>query len=241
MNSSRKAPAPPHEAREVRIEELLGRLNEVEEKNKPDALFTIGDTSLLQGTPRAAIVGARNASELGLARARKLARLLAGRDVVVVSGLAEGVDTAAHWAAIRAGGRTIGVLGSPLDVLFRQADADLRERMEKEHLVVSQFPSGHPVLRSNFPRRNRTMALLTHATVIIEASDTSGSLSQGWEALRLGRQLFILKSVADDPRLTWPAEMVKYGAAVLSESGVETLFDALPPPEEPGWLDRLAF
>ena len=241
MSSIRNALEPAREAREFRIEELLGRLNEVEEKNKPETLITIGDTGLLQGHPRAAIVGARNASELGLARARKVARLLAGRGVVVVSGLAEGIDTAAHWAAIRAGGRTIGVLGSPLDVVFRQADAALRALMEKEHLVVSQFPAGHTVLRSNFPRRNRTMALLTHATVIIEASDSSGSLSQGWEALRLGRQLFILKSLADDPRLEWPAEMIKYGATVLSESGVEALFDALPPPEEPGWLERLAF
>lgn len=241
MSSNQRALEPAREAREFRIEELLGRLNEVEERNKPETLFTIGDTGLLQGHPRTAIVGARNASELGLARARKLARLLAGRGVVVVSGLAEGIDTAAHWAAIRAGGRTIGVLGSPLDVVFRQADGSLRAIMEKEHLVVSQFPTGHPVLRSNFPRRNRTMALLTHATVIIEASDSSGSLSQGWEALRLGRQLFILKSLADDPRLEWPAEMVKYGASVLSESGVEALFDALPPTEEPGWLERLAF
>ncbi len=227
--------------REVRVEDLLGRLNEVEERNSPGTLFAIGETSLLHGTPRAAIVGARDASELGLARARKLARLLARRGVVVVSGLAEGIDTAAHWAAIRAAGRTVGVLGAPLDVVFRQADVALRTLMEREHLVVSQFPAGHPVLRSNFPRRNRTMALLSHATVIIEASDSSGSLSQGWEALRLGRPLFILKSVADDPRLTWPAEMTRYGATVLSESGVEALFDALPPPEEPGWLDRLAF
>lgn len=241
MSTGRKAVDPPREARELRTEELLGRLNDVEERNKPERLFAIGDTTLLGGRPRAAIVGARKATELGLARARKLARLLATRGVVVVSGLAEGIDTAAHWGAIRARGRTIGVLGCPLDVRFRQADADLRDVMEAEHLVVSQFPSGHPVLRSNFPRRNRTMALLTHATVIVEASDSSGSLSQGWEALRLGRRLLILKSVADDPRLTWPAEMLRYGATVLSESDLDELFDALPPPEEPGWLETLAF
>jgi DNA processing protein len=80
---------------------------------------------------------------------------------------------------------------------------------------VSQFALGHPTLRSNFPRRNRTMALLCHASVIVEAGESSGTLSQGWEALRLNWPLFILKSVFDNPELTWPEEMRKYGARVL--------------------------
>ena len=96
----------------------------------------------------------------------------------------------------------------------------------QEHLVVSQFASGHPVRRTNFPRRNRTMALVSNATVIIEAGETSGTLHQGWEALRLNRPLFILRSVAEDPGLKWPGEMLDYGALVLSEP--DEIFEHLP-------------
>lgn len=241
QRASQEATLPMPRTRELNPVELLGPLNEVETRNVPEVLFALGDLGLLGAAQRVSVVGARKATELGLQRARKVARLLASHGVVVVSGLAEGIDTAAHWAAIRGGGRTIGVLGCPLDVTFRQADAALRNLMDREHLVLSQFPSGHPVLRSNFPRRNRTMALLSHSTVIVEASDGSGSLSQGWEALRLGRPLFIMKSVVEDERLTWPKEMLGYGAQELSSSAVDLLFAQLPPPESAGSLDELAF
>jgi len=112
--------------------------------------------------------------------------------------------------------------------------------MEESHLVVSQFPSGHAVLRSNFPRRNRTMALLSHATVIVEAADSSGSLSQGWEALRLGRPLFLMKSIVDDDRLKWPKEMLHYGARTLASGLEDELFELLPPTGELV-RERLAF
>ncbi len=103
----------------------------------------------------------------------------------------------------------------------------------KSHLVVTQFPLGHPTLRSNFPRRNLTMALLCHASVIVEAGETSGTLSHGWEALRLNRPLFILKSVFENEELTWPEEMRQYGAQVLED--VEQILHVLPiglPPRE---------
>jgi DNA processing protein len=218
------------------VPELLGPLNEFEAKNAPSALFAAGDVRLFELGPRVSIVGARKATALGLQRARKLAKLLAERGVIVVSGMAEGIDTAAQNAALSAGGRSIGVLGCPLDVLFGQADRSLRQTMMRDHLVLSQFPSGHPVLRSNFPRRNRTMAILTHATVIVEASETSGSLSQGWEALRIGRPLFLMQSIVDNPDLKWPAEMREYGAEVLRSEDLDHLFEALPQHVEPQLL-----
>ena len=221
-------------------EDLLGALNDVERKNAPAYLSARGEVRLLSTGPRVSIVGARQASHLGIKRAEKLARLLVGRGAIVVSGLAAGIDTAALWGAIRAGGRAIGVLGNPLDVVLPGADLELRRTMEKSHLVVSQFPSGHPVLRSNFPRRNRTMALVSHATVIVEAADSSGSLSQGWEALRLGRPLFLMRSVVDDERTSWPQEMLHYGAQVLSSGSEDELFDLLPPAGEL-LPERLAF
>ena len=209
-------------------QELLGPLNEVEQKNAPKTLYVAGDTGMLGEGARVAIVGSRKASPEGLRRASKITGLVAGRGIVIVSGLAEGIDTAAHTAAINRGGRTIVVLGTPLDQVFPRQNAALQDQIMREHLAVSQFPAGHPVQRKNFPLRNRTMALIPDATVIIEAGNTSGSLSQGWEALRLGRPLFLAKSVTEDPSLTWPAEMLHYGAVILSDQTIEEFFDSLP-------------
>jgi DNA processing protein len=209
-------------------QDLLGPLNEVEQKNAPKVLYVAGDTSILEEGARVSIVGSRKASPEGLRRASKLATLLADRGIVVVSGLAEGIDTAAHTAAIKHGGRTIAVLGTPLDQVFPRQNAALQDQIMREHLAISQYPVGRPVQRKNFPLRNRTMALISDATVIIEAANTSGSLSQGWEALRLGRPLFLAKSVTEDPSLTWPAEMVHYGAVILSDQTIEEFFDSLP-------------
>ena len=218
------------------VPDLLGPLNEFEAKNAPEHIFAAGDVQLFHAGPRVSIVGARKATEIGLQRARKLAKILAEKGVVVVSGMAEGIDTAAHKAALVAGGKSIGILGCPLDVLFGQADRELRIAMMRDHLVLSQFPPGHPVLRSNFPRRNRTMAILSNVTVIVEASDTSGSLSQGWEALRIGRPLFLMQSIVDKPDLKWPAEMRDYGAEVLGSEDLDLLFEVLPPSIEPQLL-----
>ena len=221
-------------------DDLLGPLNDVERKNAPTTLWSRGHFGLLSTGRRVSVIGARAATHFVLKRAEKLGRLLAGRNAVVISGLAAGIDTAALWGAIRAGGRTIGVIGNPADVVLPGADTELRRTMEESHLVVSQFPSGHPVLRSNFPRRNRTMALLSHATVIVEAADSSGSLSQGWEALRLDRPLFLVKSIVDDERLKWPKEMLHYGARTLASGLEDEPFELLPPAGELV-RDRLAF
>lgn len=142
-----------------------------------------------------------------------------------MSGLAEGIDTAAHAAAMEAGGDTVAVLGTPLDRCYPTSNTELQQRIIHEQLAVSQFPVGHPVERKNFPLRNRTMALVSEATVIVEAGEGSGSLSQGWEALRLGRALLLMRAVTTDPGLTWPAKMLHHGAMVLSEP--EQVLEAL--------------
>lgn len=208
--------------------EILGPLNEVERKNAPRRLFLAGDRTLLTWGRRVSIVGSRNASVRGLADARRLAEDLVRRHAVIVSGLAEGIDTAAHEAAIAAGGRTLAVLGTPLDEFFPAKNRALQERIMREHLAVSQFAPGVPSQRGNFPMRNRTMALLSDATVIIEAGEKSGSLHQGWEALRLGRQLFLAESLLRDASLTWPAEMERYGAQAYVSGDADSLFDLLP-------------
>ncbi|HEX5051774.1 MAG TPA: DNA-processing protein DprA [Planctomycetota bacterium] len=216
------------EARRYSFEELLGPLNDVEKKNAPRELFVAGDVDLIRHGRRVSVVGSRAATKEGLARATKLSRLLVERGVVVVSGLAEGIDTAAHLAAIDAGGRTIAVLGTPLDQVFPAENRALQARIMREHLAVSQFEPGSAGGKKCFPMRNRTMALLSDATVVVEAGDGSGTLYQGWEALRLGRALFLLESVVKNSDLTWPAEMLAYGAEVLSEETVEFFFESLP-------------
>jgi DNA processing protein len=213
---------------ESTVEALVGDLNDIEQKNAPKCLYYRGDQALLRGGPRVSIVGSRSASQDGLKRAAKLARALVSHGVVVVSGLAEGIDTAAHDAAIKADGHTIAVLGSPLDTAYPASNKALLEFISTHHLSVSQFAVGSPIQPKNFPMRNRTMALLSHATVIVEALEKSGTLHQAWEALRLGRPLFLLESVAKNSELTWPKELQGYGAQVLSDATLDDMVEQLP-------------
>lgn len=208
--------------------QVLGALNDVESKYAPPEFYFAGDPTLLRRGPRVSVVGSRKASPEGLRRARALAHSLVEHDIIVVSGLAAGIDRAAHEAAIEAGGRTIAVIGTPLEQCYPRENQELQARIARDHLVVSQFPAGSPVTRSNFPIRNRTMALLTDATVIVEAGEKSGTLHQGWEALRLGRLLFLLESVARNATLTWPQEMIRHGAQILSRGNLEIALEHLP-------------
>jgi DNA processing protein len=208
--------------------ELVGVLNDVERKHAPEMLYYRGDSTLLQKSPRVAIVGSRQPTSDGLRRAAKLGRALVSQGAVIVSGLAEGIDTAAHLAAIESGGRTIAVLGTPLDKPYPASNRDLFERIAADNLVVSQFAPGATVQPKNFPIRNRTMALIAHATIIVEAGEKSGTLHQAWEALRLGRPLFLLESITKRSDLQWPSEVSKYGAQVLSDATFEDLVEQLP-------------
>lgn len=208
--------------------EILGTLNDVEQKHAPAKLFATGDLSLLKRGPRISIVGSREASPDGLGRARSLARALVRHDMIVVSGLALGIDAAAHTAAIEAGGKTIAVLGTPLDVFYPRDNEELQTLIMKSHLAVSQFGIGAKTHPSSFPQRNRTMALLTDATVIVEAGEKSGTLHQGWEALRLGRLLFLMESVATNSLLSWPKEMIAYGAQVLTRDNLDDALTEIP-------------
>jgi len=210
------------------LNELIGPLNDIEKKSAPPYVYIEGNRNLMFDGPRVSIVGSRKASLVGIDNSILLAKALVKKGVIVVSGLAEGIDTAAHKTAIKEGGKTIAVLGTPLDTCYPAENSKLQEELTKKHLVISQFPLKLPTQRGNFPMRNRTMALISHTTIIVEASDTSGSLHQGWEALRLGRPLFILESVVNNKKLTWPKEMIKYGAIVLSTKNLKPLFDVLP-------------
>lgn len=216
----RRAPyRPPADGavREVRFETLLRRGRSIPSTQQKRLGFSsleggppmwcAGNIGLLD-RPCIAIVGTRKISAAGAARARRLAKELSEFGVVVVSGLAMGVDAEAMASAIRSGGNVVGVIGTPLDKASPAQNARLQEEVYREHLLISQFPAESRVYRGNFPARNRTMAAISDATVIIEASDTSGTLHQAAECHRLGRWLFIAKSVVEDASLSWPSKFL---------------------------------
>lgn len=196
-------------------------------KSAVESLFVAGDASLLQ-RKCIAVIGSREVSEDGRKRATRIARELAEQDIVVVSGLAAGVDALAMMSAIASGGRTVGVIGTPLDKAYPAANSSLQEEVYRDHLLVSQFESGERTYRSSFPERNKTMALLSDASVVIEASDTSGTLHQAAECVRQNRWLGILKSVVDDHRLTWPKNFLTYERCVVIDT-TETLLTRVYP------------
>lgn len=173
-------------------------------------IFFAGDLDLVR-RKCVAVVGARKVSSAGAALAREIAGGLARQGVVVVSGLAQGVDAAAHRGAIDASGRTVAVIGTPLDRAYPAANAQLQETIYREHLLVSPFAPGSQVSKLNFPMRNKFMAAISDATVIIEASDTSGTLHQASECSpgKLDRWLFISERVVNNPALTWPSRFLQ--------------------------------
>ena len=137
-----------------------------------------------------AIVGARRASDYGLVVAERLAFDLAARGVTVVSGLARGIDTAAHRGALAAGGRTVAVLGSGIDVIYPPENRALAEQIADQGALVTQFAPGTPPLAAHFPARNRILAALALGVVVVEASERSGALITAGHAADLGREVF---------------------------------------------------
>jgi DNA processing protein len=188
-------------------------------------IYLSGDKTLL-GRKCVSVVGTREVTEKGWVRASRLARELAQLGVAVVSGLAKGVDTAALQSAIEAGGKAIAVIGTPLSKAYPAENYELQETIWQRYLLMSPFAEGERVFKANFPKRNRVMAAISDATVIIEASDTSGTLHQAAECRRLGRWLFIVKSVAEDPSLTWPASFLRNPKTAILER-TEDILQAL--------------
>jgi DNA processing protein len=165
-----------------------------------------------------AVVGTREPSRDGKLRAAKVVKSLVEDGFTIVSGLARGVDTVALSTAIEMRGTVIAVIGTPLCDYYPPENAELQDRIGKEFLVISQVPivrysSQTPRLnRLFFPERNVTMSALTEATVIVEAGQTSGTLTQARAAIQQGRKLFILDSCFLDPSLTWPKKFAEQGA-----------------------------
>ena len=184
----------------------------------PIGLFYCKGNLDILGTACISIVGARKATPQGINKAKTLAKELCKKDYTIVSGLALGIDTVAHQSAMENSGRTIGVIGTPINEYYPKENKELQDKIAKEFLLISQVPfykyanESFNNRRFHFPRRNMTMASISLATVVIEASDTSGSLVQARECLKQNKKLFILDSCFKSPKITWPATFEKKGA-----------------------------
>jgi DNA processing protein len=189
-----------------------------------ELLYFQGWWDLVNSPRSVAVVGTRKPSMDSLARTRKLVKSLLQDDFTIVSGLAAGVDTAAHTTALKYGGRTIAVLGTPLSKSYPGSNAKLQKEIAERHLLISQVPvkrysnQKNPVANNFFfPERNITMSALTDATIIVEAGETSGTLVQARHALKQGRKLFILESNFRDAELKWPHIFEERGAIRVAD------------------------
>jgi DNA processing protein len=160
-------------------------------------------------------VGTRRPSPYGMGTAERLGAELAGRGVVVVSGLARGIDTAAHPGALSAG-RTLAVLGTGMDVVYPAENRKLADSIAEKGALVSEFPLGTPPLPGNFPLRNRLLAGLALGTVVVEARERSGSLITARLALESNREVFAVPGPIDSPRSTGPHTLIRQGACLVT-------------------------
>jgi DNA processing protein len=184
--------------------------------DRPPLLFVAGR---LQRTDErsVAVIGSRRASAPALEVAARLAEHLVGEGYTVVSGLAAGIDTAAHRGALGAAGRTIAVIGTGLGRFYPSENRELQERIARECAVVSQFWPDDPPSQESFPRRNAVMSGLARGTVIVEASVRSGARVQARLALTHGRPVFLAPGLLEQP---WARELAKRpGVHVIREAG----------------------
>lgn len=175
----------------------------------PPFVFVQGDEAPMHkdaGDIGVAIVGSRQASQAAVRDVESLVRFLADEDVSIVSGLAGGVDQAAHRAAFKFGARTVGIIGTGIDRYYPHSSQDIQRRLEGgEGMVLSQFKPGSSPSRSSFPMRNAVMSAYARATIIVEASEASGTRHQAKSAIKHGRPLILSESVVR--QTTWGQQL----------------------------------
>ena len=183
----------------------------------PPVLTVRGTPELLQG-PAVAVVGARNASANGCRFARRLSGELAAAGLIVVSGLARGIDTAAHEGALAAGGGTVAVIATGVDIVYPPENADLMNRIVALGAVVSERPVGAAARAKDFPRRNRIIAGLALGVLVVEAAPASGSLITARLALEYGRDVMAVPGSPQDPRHRGTNQLLREGAHLVESA-----------------------
>jgi DNA processing protein len=206
---------------------LLGRA-----PDPPAALWIDGDPTVLW-LPQLAVVGSRSATAGGLANARDFAATFARGGLTVTSGLAEGIDAAAHEATLDAGGSTIAVLGTGIDRVFPRRHAALAARIAGQGALVSEFPLGTDGLPSHFPRRNRIIAGLSLGTLVVEAGLRSGTLVTARCAAEAGREVFAIPGSIHNPLARGCHRLIRDGAKLV-ESAQDVLDELTPLARELG-------
>jgi DNA processing protein len=192
----------------------------------PAALFVAGDATALW-LPQIAIVGSRNASQSGLATASSFARALVGAGFAITSGMAEGIDGAAHAAALDAGGATIAVLGTGPDLIYPPKHRDLAARIPTQGALISEFPPGAPGHPSHFPRRNRIIAGVSLGTLVVEAGVRSGSLITARNAAESGREVFAIPGSIHNPLARGCHQLIRSGAKLV-ETAEDIIVELAP-------------
>ncbi|MDD4956459.1 MAG: DNA-processing protein DprA [Candidatus Omnitrophica bacterium] len=177
-----------------------------------------------------AIVGSRNCTIYGMQMAEKLARGLSEAGITVISGMAKGIDTAAHMGALRAGGRTIAVMGTGFGSLYPSGSEAVVDKISAMGAVVTEYVSDAPVRRGNFPRRNRMISGMAKGVVVVEAAARSGALITASLALEEGREVFAVPGRADSPCSVGTNSLIRNGAKLVSDVGdvIEEIWPGLP-------------
>lgn len=193
----------------------------------PAALFVVGDATALLA-PQVAIVGARAATPQGLSTARAFARALTGAGLTVTSGMADGIDGAAHAGALDAGGVTVAVVGTGPDRVYPRKHRDLAAKIAEHGAIVTEFPPGTEARREHFPQRNRLIAGLALGTLVVEAGLRSGSLITARLAAEAGREVFALPGSIHAPLARGCHRLIRDGAHLVETAGevVEVLTPA---------------
>lgn len=196
--------------------------------DSPPLLYYRGQVQLSENqgsTPLVGIVGTRDPSEYAKRWTRKIAYALAKRGITVVSGMAEGIDTQAHLGCIEGGGRTIAVLGTGVDMIYPPRNQGLYQRIEQQGLLLSEYSAGTQPNRAHFPRRNRIVAGLCRALLVMEAPTKSGALITAYQANEYNRDIYVLPGSLDNPRAMGCLGLVQRGAQLIL--GIGQLLDQL--------------
>lgn len=196
----------------------------LETPDPPPLLYLHGDVGLLSHPQRLAVVGSRNTTPQGALNARDMAAALAASGACIVSGLALGVDGAAHEGALSVGGATVAVVGTGLDRVYPRQHLDLARRMARHGLVVSEFALGTGPHASHFPKRNRIIAGLCQGTLVVEAALASGSLITAKLAADMGREVFAIPGSIHAPQARGCHALIRQGAKLV-ESAQDVLED----------------
>jgi len=188
--------------------------------NPPVLLFYQGDLDLL-ARPKLAVVGSRNASQMGVAAVKKIIQDLS-KQFVIISGLARGIDTAAHLASLKSGGATIAVIGTGLDVHYPKENRRLQDYIAKNHLLLSEYEAQSQPLKYHFPERNRIIAGLSQGVMVAEAKIRSGSLITCERAMEEGRDVFVVPGNILDGQSEGCHHLIQEGAKCIT-SGFDIL------------------